>query len=59
MAKKYLYRLTPKAIQLGVDQLPPRQTILKRIVMTLIDATELDEASLRSISSTWKKSIET
>jgi primosomal protein N' (replication factor Y) len=59
MAKKYLYCLTPKAIQLGVDQLPPRQTILKRIVMALIDAKELDEASLRSVSSTWKKSIET
>ena len=59
MAKKYLYRLTPKAIELGVDQLPPRQTILKRIVMALIDANQLDEASLRSISSTWKKSIET
>ena len=59
MAKKYLYRLTPKAIELGTDQLPPRQTILKRIVMALIDATQLDEASLRSISSTWKKSIET
>jgi len=59
MIKKYLYRLTPKAIQFGVDQLPPRQTILKRIVMALIDAKELDEASLRSISSTWKKSIET
>jgi primosomal protein N' (replication factor Y) len=59
MAKKYLYRLTPKAIQLGVDQLPPRQTILKRIVMALMDAKELDEASLRSISSTWKKAIET
>jgi primosomal protein N' (replication factor Y) len=59
MIKKYLYRLTPEAIQLGVDQLPPRQTILKRIVMALIDAKELDEASLRSISSTWKKSIET
>ena len=59
MVKKYLYRLTPKAIQLGVDQLPPRQTILKRIVIALIDAKELDEASLRSISSTWKKSIET
>ena len=27
--------------------------------MALIDAKELDEASLRSISSTWKKSIET
>ena len=59
MAKKYLYRLTPKAIELGVDSLPPRQTILKRIVMALIDATLLDESSLRSISSTWKKSIET
>ena len=59
MAKKYLYRLTPKAIQLGVDSLPSRQTILKRIVMALIDATLLDEASLRSMSSTWKKSIET
>jgi len=59
MIKKYLYRLTPEAIQLGVDQLPPRQTILKRIVMALIDAKELDEASLRSISSTWKKSIKT
>jgi primosomal protein N' (replication factor Y) len=59
MAKKYLYRLTPKAIQLGVDQLPPRQTILKRIVMALMDATELDEASLRSMSSAWKKAIDT
>ena len=59
MAKKYLYRLTPKAIQLGVDQLPPRQTILKRIVMALMDAKELDEASLRSMSSSWKKAIET
>ncbi|MGI9130848.1 MAG: replication restart helicase PriA, partial [Candidatus Methylopumilus sp.] len=59
MAKKYLYRLTPKAIQLGIDQLPPRQIILKRIVMVLIDAKELDEASLRSISGTWKKAIET
>jgi len=59
MAKKYLYRLTPKAIELGVDQLPPRQTILKRIVMALIDANQLDEANLRSISSSWKKSIET
>jgi primosomal protein N' len=59
MAKKYLYRLTPKAIELGVDQLPPRQTTLKRIVMALIDATLLDEASLRSMSSAWKKSIET
>ena len=59
MIKKYLYRLTKKAIQLGIDQLPPRQTILKRIVMAFIDAKELDEASLRSISSTWKKSIKT
>ena len=59
MVKKYLYRLTPKSIQLGVDQLPPRQTILKRIVMALIDAKELDEASLRSMSSAWKKAIET
>ena len=59
MTKKYLYRLTKKAIQLGIDQLPPRQTILKRIVMAFIDAKELDEASLRSISSTWKKSIKT
>jgi primosomal protein N' (replication factor Y) len=59
MTKKYLYRLTSKAIQLGVDQLPSRQTHLKRIVMALIDAQELDEASLRSISSTWKKTIET
>jgi primosomal protein N' (replication factor Y) len=59
MAKKYLYRLTPKAIELGVDQLPPRQTILKRIVMALMDAKELDEASLRSMSSSWKKAIET
>ncbi|CAM8427387.1 primosomal protein N' [Candidatus Methylopumilus planktonicus] len=59
MAKKYLYRLTPKAIELGVDSLPSRQTILKRIVMALIDATLLDEASLRSMSSAWKKSIET
>jgi primosomal protein N' (replication factor Y) len=59
MTKKYLYRLTKKAIQLGIDQLPPRQTILKRIVMALIDAKELDEVSLRSISSTWKKSIKT
>ena len=59
MAKKYLYRLTPKAIELGVDQLPPRQTILKRIVMALIDANLLDESSLRSISSAWKKSIKT
>jgi primosomal protein N' (replication factor Y) len=58
MAKKYLYCLTPKAIQLGVDQLPPRQTILKRIVMALMDAKELDEASLRSMSSSWKKAIE-
>ncbi len=59
MAKKYLYRLTPRAIKLGVDQLPPRQTILKRIVMALIDANLLDESSLRSISSNWKKSIKT
>ena len=59
MIKKYLYRLTKKAIQLGIDQLPPRQIILKRIVMAFIDAKELDEASLRSISSTWKKSIKT
>ena len=59
MAKKYLYRLTSKAIELGVDQLPPRQTTLKRIVMALIDATLLDEASLRSMSSAWKKSIQT
>jgi primosomal protein N' (replication factor Y) len=59
MTKKYLYRLTPKAIELGIDQLPPRQTTLKRVVMALIDATLLDEASLRSISSSWKKSIET
>ena len=59
MAKKYLYRLTPKAIQLGVDHLPPRQTILKKIVMAMIDATLLDEASLRSISPTWKKALET
>ncbi|MBM3360727.1 MAG: primosomal protein N' [Betaproteobacteria bacterium] len=59
MTKKYLYRLTKKAMQLGVDQLPPRQTILKRIFTAFIDAKELDEASLRSISSTWKKSIET
>ena len=58
MVKKYLYRLTEKAIQLGVDQLPSRQTILKRIVMAFIDAKELDEASLRSISSTWKKLIQ-
>ncbi len=59
MVKKYLYRLTPKVFALGIDALPPRQMLLKRIVMALIDATQLDEASLRSISSTWKKSIET
>ena len=59
MTKKYVYRLTRKAKELGVDHLSSRQIILKRIVMALIDAHVLDEISLRSISGAWKKSIET
>ena len=59
MTKKYVYRLTRKAMELGVDDLPSRQIILKRIVMALIDATTLDEINLRSISGTWKKSMQT
>jgi primosomal protein N' (replication factor Y) len=59
MTKKYVYRLTRKAMELGVDHLPPRQIILKRILMALMDASLLDEISLRSISGAWKKSIQT
>mgnify|MGYP003331658190 FL=1 len=59
MTKKYVYRLTRKAMELGVDHLPPRQIILKRIVMALMDASLLDEINLRSISGAWKKSIQT
>jgi primosomal protein N' (replication factor Y) len=59
MTKKYVYRLTPQAIELGVDHLPPRQVILRRIVMALMDASLLDEINLRSISGAWKKSMQT
>ena len=59
MTKKYVYRLTRKAMELGVDHLPPRQIILKRIVMALMDASLLDEINLRSISGAWKKSMQT
>jgi len=59
MTKKYVYRLTRKAKELGVDHLPSRQIILKRIVMALMDASLLDEINLRSISGAWKKSIQT
>jgi primosomal protein N' (replication factor Y) len=59
MTKKYVYRLTRKAMELGVDHFPPRQIILKRIVMALMDASLLDEINLRSISGAWKKSMQT
>ncbi|NBX00830.1 MAG: primosomal protein N', partial [Methylophilaceae bacterium] len=55
--KQFLYTLTPKALQAGIDEIPSRQ-VVQRKIFTALQQGSLTEASLKDISASWRTAIE-
>ncbi|HZV99484.1 MAG TPA: primosomal protein N' [Methylophilaceae bacterium] len=55
--KQYAYRLTPAAANAGIEAIPARKAIQRRIFAALADNAELSEPALAELSSGWRKAI--
>ncbi|HEX5538692.1 MAG TPA: primosomal protein N' [Methylophilaceae bacterium] len=55
--KQHAYRLSPHGQDAGLESLPKRQAMQRRIFSALLHSAELSEAALNEISSGWRKAI--
>ena len=56
--KRYVYRLTETGLTAGIDSVPVKQTVQRRIFSALLECEELDETALRKLSGAWRKAIQ-
>jgi primosomal protein N' (replication factor Y) (superfamily II helicase) len=58
LRKQFVYRLTASGLLAGLEAIPARQSIQRRIFSCLLDNTEIDEAVLANLSSSWRKAMQ-
>lgn len=56
--KQYVYSLTPAGVAAGLDALPPRAAVQRRLFAALLENAELGESALADISSGWRKAMQ-
>lgn len=58
LRKQFVYRLTASGLLAGLEAIPARQSIQRRIFSCLLDNTEIDEIALANLSATWRKAMQ-
>lgn len=56
--KQFCYSLTPAGLEAGVDAIPVRSAVQRRIYTALVEHGELNEAALAELSSGWRKAMQ-
>lgn len=56
--KQFAYQLTEVGRSAGVEAIPPRSAVQRRVYVALLEHGELGESALAELSGTWRKAIQ-
>lgn len=56
--KQHVYSLTQAGVAAGLEALPARAAVRRRLFAVLLENAELDESALAAISSGWRKAMQ-
>lgn len=58
LRKQFAYSLTPSGLLAGLEAIPARQAVKRRLFSALLENIDVDEAALAALSSTWRKAMQ-